>query len=406
MIRDIFLLQNPWRKQKDHKFPEYSRKIENILKENLSNKKILGLVGSRQVGKSSLLYRLINHLINSGISPEEIFYFNLDDLKLHELLNIVDFIQFIGTGKNRKYIFFDEIQRLENPGLFLKELHDLNLPFKIIYSGSSQLEIKAKLKENLVGRARVIIINRLCLSEIMDFASPVTEKEALSHAMIYGTYPGVCLAESAMNRKLELKDIFQSYIEKDIIDFLKVKNTQAFNKLLILVAKQTGGLLNIDGLSKSLKLSRNTIEEYLNILEGTFIVKRVYPYYRNYKKELTKQPKIYFLDNGLKNFILSNFTALDKRTDTGELFENFILTELIKSDYYSMHKINFWRTTNQTEINFILQNESGLNALEVKWNKHSTPKSFRTFSKLYPEARCRLINMDNYSQILWYLNGV
>ena len=401
MIRDIFNLQNPWRRDRNYSFPLFSRDIEPVLQDNLSHNKIVGLLGSRQVGKSSLMYRLIDYLIKSGTAHNDIFYFNLDDLKLHELLgNIPEFIHFLGKGENRKYLFFDEIQRLENPGLFLKELYDLNMPFKIIYSGSSQLELKSKLREHLVGRSRIFIIHRLSLAEIGTFIGPCTGEEALFHGMIYGGYPGVCLAASPEEKKLEIKDIFQSYIKKDIIDFLRVKNPESFNKILVLAASQAGTLLGIDGIAKSLKMSRAAVINYLDILEGTFIIKRIYPFYKNYKKELTKQPKVYFLDNGLKNFILLNFNNPELRPDKGELFENLILNELTKSDHYGMNKINFWRTTNQTEIDFIIQSEAGLSALEVKWSKKVKPKSFDTFMKFYPEARCILINKDNYHMML------
>lgn len=408
MIREIFLLQNPWRKDSGFFFPAFSRQIEAELLKNLDNNKILGLIGSRQVGKTSLLYRLIQHLIRNKVSSADVFYFNLDDLKLHELFNnIVDFVQFIGKDGNRKYLFIDEVQRLENPGLFLKEIYDLNLNYKIIYSGSSQLEIKSKLKENLVGRARVLQINCLNISEIAEFMRPAAKQDVFKHAMLYGSYPGVCLEKSDIDKKLIIKDIYQSYLQKDIIDFLKVQNSQAFNHLLILLAGQSGSLLNIDALSNALKVNRNEVKRYVDMLEETFIIKRIFPYFRNYKKEIIKTPKIFLLDNGLYNFIINNFNPFERRNDIGVLFENFILSEFVKRDLYSMRKINFWRTTNQTEIDFIVQDGSKLSAFEVKWNKTAIPKSFKTFSTCYPEAMCDLINKDNFEEFLedFYRDG-
>ena len=223
MLRHIFNLQNPWRAENDRlfTFPIYSRDIEPLLVDNLKSEKIIGLIGSRQVGKSSLLYRLIQYLLKSEVSDVDIFYFNLDDINLHRIFsNIVTFTEFIGRSNKRKYIFIDEVQRLNNPGLFLKEVYDLQLPYKIIYSGSSQLELKAKLKESLVGRSRLFTIHSLSFNEMKNFCAPITNDEILSHALIYGSYPGVCIQKSEMEKKLSIKDIFQSYIEKDIVNFL------------------------------------------------------------------------------------------------------------------------------------------------------------------------------------------
>ncbi len=213
MIGNIFLLQNPWRKEKDYSFNLKKREIFGSLLDNMDNELILGLTGSRQVGKSSLMYLLIEDLLHSGVSSDNIFYFNLDDLQLHPLFNsIADFIQFIGEGKGRKYVFIDEVQRLTSPGLFLKEIFDLKRDIKIIFSGSSQLEVKAKTKEHLVGRARIFIINRLSFNEYLNFAAPITKKEALHRILIFGSYPAVAKETLPINKKLKIKDIYQSYI--------------------------------------------------------------------------------------------------------------------------------------------------------------------------------------------------
>jgi predicted AAA+ superfamily ATPase len=343
------------------------------------------------------MYLLIQHLLNSGISPNHIFYFNLDDLKLHELFtSVTGFLQFTGKTANRKYVLIDEIQRLNSPGLFLKELFDLKLDLKIIYSGSSQLEIKSKIREHLVGRARVIKINRLSFNEYLNFAAPVSKKDALAEILIYGSYPAVAKERSILEKKLRLRDIFQSYIQKDVIDFLKIDNVEGFNRFLIFIANQAADLLNIHSLSKSLVVQRKEIEKYISILEYTFICNKIYPFYKNYSKEITKTPKIYFLDSGLRNFILNRFEPIEQRTDIGKLFENFVYTELLSTDFYSLNRIHYWRTTNQTEIDFIVESEEGTKAIEVKWHSSRTPKSFQTFEQYYPEIKAEVVTRDNF----------
>ncbi len=402
MIKEIFELQNPWRKQVNYPFSQKQRNVLKILYSNLDNKKIIGLIGSRQVGKSSIIYLLISYLLNEKkIDSTNIFYFNLDDFKLHEMFSqitkLIDFIR--KPDSQRKYIFIDEIQRLSNPGLFLKEIYDLNMNIKIIYTGSSQLEIKSKVKEHLVGRARVFEIHRLSVNEYIDFNIPITKKQALEEMMIFGSYPEVSLERNALEKKLLLRDIFQSYIEKDLTDFLKIENIEVFNKLLVLLAMQISSLLNVENLSKSLRINRNILEKYLHVLENTFIIKRIYPFYKNYKKEIIKTPKLYFLDLGLRNFILNQFESLEFlrfKEDTGKLFENFYLLELLKNDVYGLNKINFWRTTNQTEIDFIISDGNVNRAIEVKWNKGALPKSFITFKKHYPNFETSLVTKNDY----------
>ena len=332
------------------------------------------------------------------VDPNEIFYFNLDDLKLHELFTqITAIIEFTGKPEiNKKYIFIDEIQRLPNPGLLLKEIYDLNLNFKIVYSGSSQLEIKSKIREHLVGRARVFEINRLSFSEYIDFNAPITRKQALEEIMIYGSYPEVSLERGTLEKKLLIKDIYQSYVERDLTDFLRIENIEVFNKLLSLLAMQIANLLNIENLSKSLRISRVLIEKYIQILENTFIIKRIYPFFKNYKKEITKMPKIFFLDLGLRNYVLNNFGPIEFREDRGRLFENFYLLELLNKDIYSLNKINYWRTTNQTEIDFIITGENISKAVEVKWQKKARPRSFDSFKKIYTDYETSLISSEDF----------
>lgn len=396
MIIDIFNLQNPWRYQNNHQWNYLPRAILHELVEQIKNDKITGIVGSRQVGKSSLLYLLIKHLLQDNVSKESIFYFNLDDLKLRELAaSITDFVQFIGPQSDvKKFIFLDEVQRLPNPGLFLKELYDLKLNIKIFYSGSSQLEIRSKIKEYGVGRVREITIQRLSFEEYLSFARPTTRKDALLEYLVFGSYPEVAHTREPIQKKLLIKDIYQTYLTKDIADFLKITNTEGFNKLLVLLANQLGGILSFDALSKSVGVPRAKVETFISALEQTFIIRRVYPFFKNYKKEITKRPKLYFLDLGLRNFIINNFNPIDTRMDKGTLFENFYLLQLIANDPYGLQKINYWRTTNQTEIDFIVGADGVSQAIEVKYKDHATPKSFKTLNTYYPSIKTKLVTEE------------
>ncbi|MBI2634056.1 ATP-binding protein [Candidatus Peregrinibacteria bacterium] len=383
--------QNPW--WKTGKIPEslFPRSIEKELIKNLENNKIMALLGSRQVGKTSLLYLLIQHLLKT-VKADDIFYFNLDDISIRQLLESPnEFLNYIGADNGKKYIFIDEAQRLPNPGLFLKTIFDIKLDIKLIVSGSSQLELRSKLKEFLVGRMRIFEIQRLNFSEARTLHPHVPPQTLMENIMLYGAYPEVLRQKNNEEKKLLLHDIHQMYIEKDISDFAKVENVDAFNKLLILLAAQIGGLLNIHALSKTLKIPVALIERYLDILEGTFIVKRIKPFFKNYKKEISKMPKVYFLDLGLRNLLISQWQPLELRTDTGALFENFVFLEMYSRDFYREKDFHFWRTTNQTEIDFIVEEGGHLRAIETKWQKSAAPKSFVTFKSYYPESATELV---------------
>lgn len=400
MLEIILKKQNPWWQQLNFKFNVFPRSIFSELIKNLSSDKILALVGSRQVGKTSLLYLLIEHLLKT-VKPTDIFYFNLDDFEVRSLFASANtFLQYIQAGDSTKYVFIDEVQRLDNPGLFLKSIHDLKLNLKIIVSGSSQLELKAKLKEFLVGRLRQLEIPRLTFSEMIGLSPNIPQKSILENIMVYGSYPEIAKQDSLEEKRLLLNDIYKTYLQKDVADFAKIEDIDAFNKLLIILAAQIGSLLNVHQIANTLRISSQKIGNYLDILEGTFIIKRLYPFFQNYKKEISKTPKVYFMDLGLRNLLLANWQPLQLRSDQGALFENLVFLELYNQDIYKLKRYHFWRTTNQTEIDFIVEDGTSLKAIEAKYSNNKNPKSFTTFKKYYPKAVTQLINSQNIGNLM------
>jgi len=397
-MNESFNKLNPWKFANYKPGKLHSRLVFGELVDNLANEFIITITGSRQVGKSSLMEMLINHLLNGDISPDNITYFNLDDYSLHEVFtDTSSFISFVNPSDNNiKYIFIDEVQRLHNAGLLLKSLYDLKLNIKFICSGSSQLEIKSNIKEHLVGRSRNFEIQRLNFDESKGFTNNITNKQLFNNHLIYGAYPKVMLEADHKQKQLLLRDIYNSYVQKDIIEFLNVDNPTIFNKLITLLAGQIGNLLNIDNICNTLKLARSKVVKYIEILEATYIIKLVYPYYKNYPKEITKTPKIYFLDLGLRNYALNNFNDLELRQDKGELFENFYYLELYSNDVYQLKTINYWRTTNQTEIDFIVQEGTITKAVEAKLSSTAKPKSFNTFAEYYPDSVSELVTSKSY----------
>lgn len=374
------------------------RKITPWLKRD----EIIVITGARQTGKSVLLFQLIYNLLLP--KTNNIFYFNLDLPKQHEFLSEPDnLIKLITRSKGKTYIFIDEVQRLKEPGLYLKGIYDLHLPVKLIVSGSSALELKSKVHEALTGRKIVFHLTPFDLSELAQALFPglslarlksdkIKFNKLLEHYFIYGSYPAVALAKSEKIKKAILGEIFQSYIEKDIRAFLKVENETAFGNLIKILAAQIGNLMNKDELSNSLNIHKNTLDNYLFYLEQTFLLYFVRPFYKNPRKELLKNPKLYFGDLGLRNFALGVFGGFEFRPDKGAIFENYFYLAL-KHASNEIAPIYFWRTKAGAEVDFVAM--SGLSPIpyEVKASnlrELKISKSLRSFLSLYapPDAYC------------------
>ncbi|MCL4376832.1 MAG: ATP-binding protein, partial [Actinobacteria bacterium] len=335
----------------------------------IAEKEIIVLLGARQVGKTTIIFQLINHILVQTASllkeKDEIHYLNLDFPEDKKILNDDYIIKLAAKNKKRKIIFIDEMQRLENSGLFLKYLYDLNLPIKLIVSGSSVLELKSKVSEALTGRKVIFNIAPFNISEIIDSIVSMKKnnipdndfsnkdgsksnqetlfKKAFEIYTQYGSYPSVVISSDNEKRHLRLKEIFTSYMEKDIKKFLEIKNENAFTRLITLLSASSGSLINMDEISNTLSIHQVTLDNYFYYLEQTFIIDKVRPFFKNIRKEIVKSPKVYFNDIGIRNFAINNFNNLDIREDKGFVFENFVYL-ILKQKLTGSYKINFWRT--------------------------------------------------------------
>jgi predicted AAA+ superfamily ATPase len=336
------------------------RDIFSQISKHLDAKEITLIIGPRQVGKTTLLFQLKDYLLRQGYSESKVLNFNLDVITDRRLLeNQTEFIKFLKerTGNEKLFVFVDEAQRVENAGIFFKGIYDLDLPVKFVLTGSSVLEIKSKIHEPLTGRKRIFYLYPLSFYEYIsakdaslvklleqkEFSAYTKERilEHLSRFLVWGGYPKIALENNVETKEQFLKEIYSSYIERDIIGFLEIRNTTAFTNLVSILASQVGQLLNTQELSDTLNVERKTVEKYLEILEKTFVFERLSPFFRNIRKELTKMPKIYFLDAGLRNFALKDLKVFEERHDRGAILENFLFSELRKMTDVKFH---FWRT--------------------------------------------------------------
>jgi predicted AAA+ superfamily ATPase len=384
------------------------RRLFEELKDHLSKQEISFIVGPRQAGKTTLMLLLKEFLEKIG---ENTLFLNLDiELDKEFFISQSRLIKKIELelGKQKGFVFIDEIQRKEDAGLFLKGIYDMNLPYKFIVSGSGSVELKEKIHESLAGRKRIFELSTLSFEEFInfkteyryedrltDFFSVETGKvyELLEDYLNFGGYPRIALEEKFDEKLKLINEIYQSYIERDISYLLKIRKTEEFSNLVKIMAVQMGNLVNFFELSSTLGISVKTIKGYLWYLEKTFILQRVTPYFKNVRKEITKSPVFYFYDLGLRNFTSGEFGSLK---DIGFIFQNFIFNILREKTRISPSRICFWRTKDKAEIDFVVDPGKAVIPIEVKYKKLITPeipRALRSFIKRYKPEKALIINL-------------
>ncbi|HMR97616.1 MAG TPA: ATP-binding protein [Anaerolineales bacterium] len=361
----------------------FKRTIIDEISKYLPTNDIIVVHGARQVGKTSILMYLQEHLEAAG---NQSYYIDLEDSRFVSILDkgVEEFIVHLGEqgfdlstfrkSGNKLYVLIDEIQYLANPSSFLKLLADHHRYLKVIVSGSSSFEMKSKFKDSLVGRTVNFEIYPLSFREFLLFrnipfipAERYTEKKTAElknlfvEFALYGGYPKIVLTPEIGVKEKYLQQIVDTYIRKDIRDLAEIKDVNKFNRLLEILASQSGNLLNISELASTCSLSRETVERYLFLLEQTYILRLVRPFSRNIRSELTKTPKIFFYDTGLMQILW--LKQLQKEL-LGPVFETSIFAELTK--LHGSDNILYWRTQDKKEIDFVVRSGKKTIPIEAK----------------------------------------
>ena len=337
--------------------------------------------------------------------PERTLYIDLEDGRMKNLLDrgVDEFISYLreqgfiqeNPEKDEKKLFvlIDEIQYLENPSSFLKLLADHHRYLKIIVSGSSSFEMKSKFKDSLVGRTVNFEVFPLSFSEFLMFKdvpffpaknySPEKTAELRNlfyEYLLYGGYPKIVLTHEIAMKERYLQQIVDTYIRKDIRDMASIKNVDKFNRLLEVLASQSGNLLNIVELSNTCALARETVESYLFLLEQTYVLHLVRPFSRNIRTEITKMPKVFFYDTGLMQIL---WLKRLQQEVIGSVFETGIYSELVKQN--GSDQVNYWRTKDKKEIDFVVKLPEAFLPIEAKLHfQRSIPAVLQTFTDAYP----------------------
>lgn len=397
------------------------RLLSDKLKKSFKNNRIIIIIGSRQVGKTTVMEIYRNDI------PKELkcFYFNLEDVESINVCQSIDSLKAylkdndVDIKRQKIFLIIDEFQYIKNATKLFKVIYDLFPRVKILASGSSSIEIQKHLKESLAGRKKVYNLYTLSFEEFIKFKDEDEDsryvklsfqdvsqalierynKNYLKDYLVYGGYPKVVLLQKKTEKIEELEDIYNSYIQKDIKSLLKGEDISAYNNLLKVLASQIGNLLNVNELSNTLQASRRQIINYLNVLEQTYIIKLLPPFHLNKRAEISKMPKVYLLDSGIINFNLGSFGQIDYRPNLGAYIENFIFTEIVKYKPIQ-YKIYFWRTKLGTEIDFILEGNDELIPVEVKWqdtDRPIMPKNILSFFKKYRNINRAVIITKTFS---------
>ncbi len=372
------------------------RSIESQLDKMIKKGKVFILYGARRVGKTSVIEKYIkskydNYFIGSG-----------DDIHLRKVLSSENKTLIDSAFKKYSLIFIDEAQRIPNIGWGLKILIDSNPELILIASGSSSFQLSNQTGEPLTGRNKTYNLHPIAIMELIDNYGGMSVIQNLNNYLIYGTYPELISTEIIDDKIDYLRTLQNSYLFKDILELENIKNPDKLFDLLKLIAFQIGNEVSLNELSLKLGIAKQTISRYLELLEKTFVIKKVRGYSSNLRKEITKSSRYYFWDNGIRNSIINNFNNPSSRMDMGMLWENFCFIERLKKQHYQQLYSNnyFWRTYDQQEIDMIEERDGKLWAYEFKWNPKKTTSAPKVFTETYKNAHYKCITPENFIDFL------
>ncbi len=368
-----------------------SRILKNSIVSRFYKGKAIVLLGPRQVGKTTLLKEIANTQAN-------VLWLNADTVEVQTLFEQPSSVRFQAVIKNHNVVIIDEAQRIKDIGLKLKIITDELKNVQLIATGSSAFDLANELNEPLTGRKYEYQMYPISFEEMVNHHGLLTELNLLNHRLVYGYYPDVVVQQHEGKEILKL--LADSYLFKDILIWNKIKKSDKIVKLLQALAYQVGSQVSYNELGKLVGLNSETIERYIVLLEKSFIIYKLSTFSRNLRSELKKSKKIYFIDNGIRNAVIGNYSPLEMRADKGALWENFIIGE--RKKYLAYHNIYaksyFWRTKNQQEIDYIEEIDGQIYAYEFKWNTHKKAKITKTFTNAYPNAIVKVITPKNLEE--------
>ncbi|MCE2929249.1 MAG: ATP-binding protein [Candidatus Caenarcaniphilales bacterium] len=395
-----------------------SRKLIKNIEDDLANRWITVILGPRQVGKTTLLKQI--HQQTGGLFLDLDIFSNFEKISSYE--KFIQTLELNSYRKNQKdffYVFLDEFQRYSDISRILKNVYDNHENIKILVTGSSSLTIKNQIQESLAGRKRVFDLYPLSFEEFLDFKdkddllkiyhslkqmnsiadlnklAPELYDE-LEEFLIFGGYPRVVLSSRA-DKVLVLESIFDSYIKKDLVDYLKIEKIINAKTLMELLAVNNGAISNYNHYGGIAGIDAVTVKNYIEILNETFITIALRPFYKNKNNEISKNPKIYYVDTGARNFLTNNFNQLSIRDDAPFLFESFVISEILKAGY-KQDSLKFYRTHTHVEVDLVIDLVHKQVPIEIKYKNHIKKKDYSALSYFIEKYKCSEAFLVNLSQ--------
>ena len=371
------------------------RDLSDIILKKLKPNKVVIVFGARRVGKTLLVKEILAKV------NEPVLILNGEDINVHDKLairSVENYKQILGTYK---LLYIDEAQKIPEIGEKLKLMIDEIDGLKIIISGSSSFDIHKDAGEPLTGRKYTFNLYTFSENEYNQIENSISKIDRLSERLVFGNYPELLHLPDRDDKIDYLNEMISSYLLKDILVYEHIKNSQKIFNLLRLVAFQIGGEVSLQELGKQLGISKNTVEKYLDLLNKVFILHKVEGFSRNLRKEITKNSRWYFLDNGIRNAVIANFNPVHARNDIGSLWENYMISERLKYQSYKRISSNnyFWRTYEQQEIDWVEERDGSLFGYEFKW-KEDKVKIPTQWKSAYSGASFELINVNNFNEWL------
>lgn len=366
------------------------RKLFQILKDKIDYKKAILLLGPRQVGKTTLVKKL------AGSISDEFLYLNGDELPIQTALSNPN-LSFLKSYLGRSsVVIVDEAQRIPNIGLSLKLIIDNFSDIQLIVTGSSALELSESINEPLTGRKWEYRIYPLSWFEMTKTLGMPATLGSLEKYLVFGTYPEVITQNG---KEIEvLNNLATSYLYKDLLNFEGIRKPELLSKILQTLAWQLGSEVSFNELSRTVQADKNTVANYLDLLEKAFIIKKLSPFSRNLRSEISSSRKFYFVDNGIRNAIIGNYAPIASRNDIGGLWENFLISERQKLLSYAgfYGQTYFWRTVRGQEIDYLEEIDGKIYPFEFKWNPNAKTKIPNSFMEKYQPDPLRIIHKDNF----------
>ena len=372
------------------------RAIEERIHNALAKKKIVTIMGPRQVGKSTLAGAMIpedaNDLeINGDNTDVQTMFVNVDDTKMKVLIG------------NKNFLFVDEAQKIGNVGNMLKIVAEKFDDVKVIVTGSSAFKLAEAVNESLTGRKREFRLYPLSFKEMADETSVLEESRMIDHRLIYGYYPEV--VTSPGDEKEVIKELIDSYLYKDVLEENEIAKQDKLVRLVQALAFQIGSTVSANELAGLVGVDAKTVERYIDILEKCYIIFTLPSYAKNQRNELKFARKIYFWDMGIRNGVIGNMAPVSLRSpeELGHMWENFLIAERIKRNDYAGRTFvqhYFWRTQQKKEVDLIEIEDGMMTGFEIKRKEGKRAGAPASFTAAYPDAHFECVTP---SDLMYFL---